>query len=108
MRRIAADWLPTDIVRRTKLGFRAPLAALLRGELRPLLLDTLSVSALDRGGLFDARAVRLLTDDHLSGRRDTSRKLWALLTYQLWYQALPTHTPSPACLDLTEEPHRAP
>ncbi|GHH51396.1 MULTISPECIES: asparagine synthase (glutamine-hydrolyzing) [Streptomyces] len=108
LRRVAADWLPTDIVRRTKLGFRAPLAALLRHELRPLLLDTLSSSALDRGGLFDARAVRLLTDDHLSGRRDTSRKLWALLTYQLWYQALPTHTPSPACLDLTEEPHRAP
>ncbi|MFF3485334.1 asparagine synthase (glutamine-hydrolyzing) [Streptomyces sp. NPDC002701] len=108
LRRVAADWLPTDIVRRTKLGFRAPLAALLRGELRTLLLDTLAAPALDRGGLFDARAVRLLADDHLSGRRDTSRKLWALLTYQLWYQALPTHTPSPVCLDLTEEPHRAP
>ncbi|MFE7278034.1 asparagine synthase (glutamine-hydrolyzing) [Streptomyces sp. NPDC057623] len=110
LRRIAAGWLPPDIVRRTKLGFRAPLAALLRDELRPLLLDTLSASALDRGGVFDAGAVRKLTDDHLAGRRDTSRKLWALLTYQLWYQSLPTlaASPSPACLDLTEEPHRAP
>ncbi|MCD7443020.1 asparagine synthase (glutamine-hydrolyzing) [Streptomyces lincolnensis] len=108
LRRVAADWLPEDIVRRTKLGFRAPLAALLRGELRPLLLDTLSASALDRGGLFDAGAVRVLADDHLSGRRDTSRKLWALLTYQLWSQALTVHSPSPDCLDLTEEPHRAP
>lgn len=110
LRRIAADWLPGDIVRRTKLGFRAPLAALLREELRPLLLDTLSASALDRGGLFDASAVRRLADDHVSGRRDTSRKLWALLTYQLWYQALPAHAPAtaPACLDLTEEPRHAP
>ncbi|MFJ9633979.1 asparagine synthase (glutamine-hydrolyzing) [Streptomyces sp. NPDC101175] len=108
LRRVAADWLPTDIVRRTKLGFRAPLAALLRHELRPLLLDTLSAPALDRGGLFGARAVQLLVDDHLSGRRDTSRKLWALLTYQLWYQTLSTHTLSPACLDLTEESRRAP
>ncbi|MET7571740.1 asparagine synthase (glutamine-hydrolyzing) [Streptomyces sp. NPDC005492] len=108
LRRMAADWLPTDIVRRTKLGFRAPLAALLRDELRPLLLDTLSPAALDRGGLFDAQAVKLLTDDHLSGRRDTSRKLWALLAYQLWHQTLSTPTPAPACLDLTEESHRAP
>ncbi|WP_256725439.1 asparagine synthase (glutamine-hydrolyzing) [Streptomyces sp. IMTB 2501] len=102
LRRVAANWLPREIVQRTKLGFRAPVAALLRGELRPLLLDTLSAPALDRGGLFDARAVGRLADDHLGGRRDTSRKLWALLTYQLWFQtltsassaSLPTSLPS--------------
>ena len=64
------------------------MAALLRGELRPLLLDTLSPSSLRRGGLFDTGAVRLLIDDHLGGRRDTSRKLWALLVYQLWFESL--------------------
>ncbi|GAA2273490.1 asparagine synthase (glutamine-hydrolyzing) [Streptomyces atrovirens] len=88
LRRIAADWLPPAVVRRTKLGFRAPMAALLRGELRPLLLDTLSTASLRRGGLFDTGAVRLLIDDHLGGRRDTSRKLWALLVYQLWAESL--------------------
>ncbi|EFG04765.1 Moenomycin biosynthesis protein MoeF5 (plasmid) [Streptomyces clavuligerus] len=86
LRRIAAPWLPRRTVRRTKLGFRAPLARLLREELRPLLLDTLAAPALERGGLLDPAAVRALTDDHLSGRRDTSRALWALLTYQLWYE----------------------
>jgi asparagine synthase (glutamine-hydrolysing) len=99
LRRVAADWLPPAVVRRTKLGFRAPMAALLRGELRPLLLDTLSTAALRRGGLFDAGAVRLLVDDHLGGRRDTSRKLWALLVYQLWAENLtarPRSSESPA------------
>ncbi|MFF9216674.1 asparagine synthase (glutamine-hydrolyzing) [Streptomyces viridosporus] len=88
LRQVAADWLPPSVVQRTKLGFRAPVAALLRGELRPLLLDTLSPSSLRRGGLFDTGAVRLLIDDHLGGRRDTSRKLWALLVYQLWFESL--------------------
>ncbi|MFH9573833.1 asparagine synthase (glutamine-hydrolyzing) [Streptomyces sp. NPDC017454] len=99
LRRIAADWLPPAVVRRTKLGFRAPMAALLRGELRPLLLDTLSTASLRRGGLFDTGAVRLLIDDHLGGRRDTSRKLWALLVYQLWSENLtarPRASESPA------------
>nr|ABJ90157.1 MoeF5 [Streptomyces viridosporus ATCC 14672] len=88
LRQVAAGWLPPSVVQRTKLGFRAPVAALLRGELRPLLLDTLSPSSLRRGGLFDTGAVRLLIDDHLGGRRDTSRKLWALLVYQLWFESL--------------------
>ncbi|MFI9600047.1 asparagine synthase (glutamine-hydrolyzing) [Streptomyces sp. NPDC052043] len=100
LREVAAGWLPPTVVRRTKLGFRAPLAALLRGELRPLLLDTLSGAALRRGGLFDAQAVQKLTDDHLTGRREVSRKLWALLVYQLWFENLTAgrHTStSPAC-----------
>ncbi|MET9296215.1 asparagine synthase-related protein [Streptomyces sp. NPDC003077] len=95
LRRVAAGWLPREIVQRTKLGFRAPIGALLRAELRPLLLDTLSAPALDRGGLFDARAVGRLVDDHLSGRRDTSRRLWALLTYQLWFQNLTAGSVAP-------------
>ncbi|MFB7598168.1 asparagine synthase (glutamine-hydrolyzing) [Streptomyces sp. NPDC056160] len=106
LRQVAADWLPKDIVHRTKLGFRAPLASLLREELRPLLLDTLAPSALRRDGLFDAQAVRRLTDDHLRGGHDTSRKLWALLAYQLWYRDLTSS--SPAHLALPEETHRAP
>ncbi|MFF3716408.1 asparagine synthase (glutamine-hydrolyzing) [Streptomyces prasinus] len=99
LRRVAAGWLPPSVVRRTKLGFRAPMAALLRGELRPLLLDTLSTAALRRGGLFDPGAVRLLIDDHIGGRRDTSRKLWTLLVYQLWFESLtarPRASESPA------------
>ncbi|GLF92731.1 asparagine synthase (glutamine-hydrolyzing) [Streptomyces yaizuensis] len=110
LRRVARPWLPRATVRRTKQGFRAPLARLLRQELRPLLLDTLAAPALERGGLFDPVAVRALTDDHLSGRRDTSRGLWALLTYQLWYEG-PGRAARPARphpLALPEEIHRAP
>ncbi|WP_336320218.1 asparagine synthase (glutamine-hydrolyzing) [Streptomyces lavendofoliae] len=107
LRRAAAPWLPRGTVRRTKLGFRAPVAALLRGELRTLLRDTLAPAALDRGGLFDPRAVRVLLDDHLSGRRDTSRGLWALLCYQLWSDGLPAACRTPAPVAPTEEMRRA-
>ncbi|GAB3110379.1 asparagine synthase (glutamine-hydrolyzing) [Streptomyces calidiresistens] len=108
LREVAAEWLPRSIVRRTKLGFRVPLADLLRGELRQLLGDTLSPTALRAGGLFDAGAVGLLIEDHLTGRRDTSGKLWALLVHQLWLGNLTTGRRAinvPARPALTRETH---
>ncbi|MDX3852340.1 asparagine synthase (glutamine-hydrolyzing) [Streptomyces sp. AK02-01A] len=86
LRRVAADWLPRRTVRQTKLGFRTPLAELLRGALRPVLVESLAPSALAAGGMFDPVAVRGLVDAHLTRRKDNSRRLWALLCYQLWYE----------------------
>ncbi|MFC5144781.1 asparagine synthase (glutamine-hydrolyzing) [Streptomyces aureoversilis] len=93
LRRTAAGYLPPQIVRRRKLGFRAPVATLLSGRLRPVLLEVLSPDRLDRHGLFEPSAVRRLVDDHLASRRDNSARLWALLCFQFWHDAVlrPVH-----------------
>lgn len=90
LRRVAARWLPPQTVRRTKLGFRAPVGELLRGPLRPLLRETLTPRDLAAGGILDPVAVRTLVDDHLAGTRDHARRIWALLCFQLWYAELRT------------------
>lgn len=93
LRRLAGRWLPEQVARRTKQGFRVPLAALLRQELRPLLTDALSPAQLRASGVFDQQQVRTLLAEHFDGRREHSRALWALLCFQLWQANVTAATP---------------
>ncbi|WP_063763658.1 asparagine synthase (glutamine-hydrolyzing) [Actinoplanes subtropicus] len=89
LRRIAARMLPAATAYGVKTGFRAPIGTLLLRELRPLLLETLAPRRLEQHGLFRPEAVQGLVGQHLDGRADHSRKLWALLCFQLWQDAEP-------------------
>ena len=79
--------LPDSIVNRPKKGFNMPVAKWFRNQLKPLLQDTLSESAIKRSGVFRYEAVQQLIDDHLNARRDNRKSLWTLLVFQLWYDA---------------------
>jgi asparagine synthase (glutamine-hydrolysing) len=86
LRRLMRDRLPPDILSRPKMGFGVPVGEWLRGELRPLLEDTvLSSRALARG-YFRPAAVRALVDEHTSRRADRTSHVWALLMLELWFQ----------------------
>jgi asparagine synthase (glutamine-hydrolysing) len=70
------------------MGFGVPVGEWLRGELRPLLEDTvLSSKALQRG-YFQPDAVRALVDEHVSRRVDRPAHVWALLMLELWFREL--------------------
>ena len=71
--------VPEEILRRPKKGFGIPVAAWLRGPLRAIAEEALSVET-----VFEPRAVRALLDRHLSGRADLRKPLWTLLMFQLW------------------------
>jgi asparagine synthase (glutamine-hydrolysing) len=83
LKKAIEDLLPAQILKRKKHGFGVPLGTWFRGELRPMVEDTL----LDRprlGGRLDVAAIRRLFDDHLAGRADRGHQLWTLLTLELW------------------------
>ncbi len=87
LRRLMRDQLPAEILSRPKMGFGVPVGEWLRGDLRPLLDDTvLSSRALARG-YFTPGAVRSLVDDHVSARVDRTAQVWALLMLELWFRA---------------------
>ena len=86
LKKAFADLLPQEILRRGKRGFQIPVAAWLRGRLRPLMEDMLSAGRLQRQGIFNPRAVQTLMRRHLSGEADLRRPLWNLLVWQLWLQ----------------------
>jgi asparagine synthase (glutamine-hydrolysing) len=77
------DLLPPSILRRGKQGFGVPLGAWFRGELRPMVEDTLGANPL-LGRRLRRQAVCAIVDEHLSGRVDRGHQLWTLLTLELW------------------------
>jgi asparagine synthase (glutamine-hydrolysing) len=82
---IAREYLPDDIVDRRKHGFGVPLGAWMRRSIDFVCETLLSREAVARG-LFDQRAIELLIDEHLEGRRDHAQRLWALMTLEWWHR----------------------
>jgi asparagine synthase (glutamine-hydrolysing) len=80
-----ARHLPSELFRRPKMGFSAPIPAWLRGDLYELLTDTLLGSTSRSRGIVDAGTVERLISEHRSGIEHT-RGLWTLLMLELWYQ----------------------
>ena len=80
-------WVPDHVLDRPKMGFNVPLSEWFRGRLRTLpsevLLDPISLGR----GMFREQAIEALIADHLAGRADNSRKLWALLQLELWFRS---------------------
>ena len=83
LKKALEDLLPPGILARKKHGFGVPLGAWFRGELRPLVEDTL-LDGPRLGGRLDGAAIRRIFDDHVSGRGDRGHQLWTLLTLELW------------------------
>lgn len=101
LRRLMRDRLPPDVLTRPKMGFGVPVGDWLRGELRPLLHDTVLSSRSLARGLFRPAEVRAIADAHLAARADHTPRLWALLMLELWFQAFvdqapPAPAPCPA------------
>ena len=85
MKKAVEPLVPDSILNAEKRGFSMPLAAWLRGELRPMVRDLLSADNIRRQGFFQPEAVRRLIDEHWAGRVDHHRKIWALLVFSLWF-----------------------
>jgi asparagine synthase (glutamine-hydrolysing) len=86
LRRLMRDRLPPAILTRPKMGFGVPVGDWLRGELRPLLEDTLLSSRAAQRGYFRPSAVQALVDEHVSRRADRTSHIWGLLMLELWFR----------------------
>jgi asparagine synthase (glutamine-hydrolysing) len=84
LKRLLAQYVPTDLFERPKMGFGIPLDAWFRGQLKHLLSDYLSTARLKAEGLFDPAVVEEKLHDHLSGKADHNRRLWSLLMWEMW------------------------
>ncbi len=86
LRKALGDLLPREILYRRKRGFSIPHSRWLRGELRPMLRETLSSARVYQRGLLNRKAVERLMDEHDSGRIDHGLRLWNLLWLELWFR----------------------
>jgi asparagine synthase (glutamine-hydrolysing) len=86
LKKVAARWLPRQIIRRKKQGFPIPLSAWFRNEARPFVRDLLAPVTIRRRGLFNPQVVQTLIEQNESRRIDAGPLLWALINVELWYR----------------------
>jgi len=75
---------PAALFERPKAGFAVPVGEWLKTSLRPWAEALLDPRRMAEEGYFDAGAVSRRWQQHLSGRRDSTAALWAVLMFQAW------------------------
>lgn len=86
LRKLLAEHIPSDLFERPKAGFSVPLGEWLRGPLKSWAEDLLFSSHSSVNGLIDVTMVNRIWIEHLSGRRDWSRRLWIMLMLMAWQE----------------------
>jgi len=85
LKALARRHLPASVIDRPKMGFAIPIGAWFKGELQPMVRDTLLSQRARQRGLFDPARVERMISDHTSGRESHGFRLWALLCLELWF-----------------------
>ncbi|HKC46283.1 MAG TPA: asparagine synthase (glutamine-hydrolyzing) [Gemmatimonadales bacterium] len=86
LRAIARKALPASIARRPKIGFTAPVAALIKGELKEEVEALLGREHVRRQGLFDEDYVGRLLEEHFGNRHNRYKQIWVLFMLQKWLE----------------------
>ena len=86
LRQVLNRHVPRELIDRPKAGFGIPVGQWLRGPLRPWAENLLDQNLLSAEGYFYPTPIRKKWADHLSGRRDHTASLWAVLMFQAWLQ----------------------
>ena len=97
LRKAMEPYLPHNVLWRSKTGFGAPLRHWLRGDLRPIVDDVLSVRALEQRGLFDPGAVSRLVQLNDERRVDATYTIFSMICIELWCRMF-VDQPSPTPL----------
>src|SRR5713226_6119827 len=84
LKSLLASKLQRRLRRTGKEGLDIPIHRWLRGPLRELLLDTLSLDRVKRAGLLSADSVASLLTGHLDRKINAGYHLWGLLILGLW------------------------
>ena len=85
-REAAAKYLPKLTADREKLGFPVPIRVWMREDrdFIEMLRSAFSSEAAER--YFHTEELQKLLDDHISGKRDYSRKIWTVYAFLAWYR----------------------
>jgi asparagine synthase (glutamine-hydrolysing) len=85
LKKVLRKLLPSENLKRRKMGFGVPVGHWFRGKMQPFLREVLLSEKALRRGLFQPDEVRHLIELHVRGERDYSQQLWTLLMLELWF-----------------------
>src|SRR6266850_802217 len=86
LREAGKQLIPGRILKRPKVGFRVPINQWFRGKMRDYLVDHLQSASSSTRAYYDARALDQVLTEHLNGRQNHEKLLWALLNLEVWHR----------------------
>ena len=86
LREAGKQLIPERILARPKVGFRVPVNEWFRGEMREYLVDHLQGGSSMTRPYYDARVLDQVLAEHLNGRQNHEKLLWALLNLEIWHR----------------------
>ncbi|HHY73495.1 MAG TPA: asparagine synthase (glutamine-hydrolyzing) [Bacillus bacterium] len=84
LRKAAEGIVPDHVLNRKKLGFPVPLRHWLKDEIYDWAVHLIHSSATDY--LFHKQEVLKLLEQHVTNKKDNSRKIWTILVFMIWHQ----------------------
>jgi asparagine synthase (glutamine-hydrolysing) len=85
-RQSIAGFVPREILERPKRGFEAPIDRWFRGEMSSYVRENLLSPGSACRAFFEQREIDALLREHVAGRRDRQRQLYALLVFEVWHR----------------------
>jgi asparagine synthase (glutamine-hydrolysing) len=86
LKQLAHKYLPVDIMNRPKMGFGIPFGNWLKGNLKPLLLETVSEENLAKQNVLNKKHVLDLLDKYLTGNSTDDWQVWLIFIFMLWWK----------------------
>jgi asparagine synthase (glutamine-hydrolysing) len=86
LRQAGRSLIPDAILDRPKVGFRVPVNKWFQGPMRGYLQDHLQGSDSKTRGYFDPQVLGRVVSDHIAGKQNHEKLLWALLNLEIWHR----------------------
>jgi asparagine synthase (glutamine-hydrolysing) len=86
LRQVLYKYVPRQLIERPKAGFGIHVGQWLRGPLREWAETLLDAVRIEREGFFQPAPIRKAWTEHLSGQRNWTPRLWAVLMFQTWLE----------------------
>jgi asparagine synthase (glutamine-hydrolysing) len=86
LREAGRSLIPDAILDRPKVGFRVPVNKWFQGPMRGYLQDHLQGSGSKTRGYYDPQVLDRVLGDHIEGKQNHEKLLWALLNLEIWHR----------------------
>jgi asparagine synthase (glutamine-hydrolysing) len=86
LRKVAARYLPADILKPRKQGFTIPMGAWLRGDLGGWAESLFTSNTFQQRGIFHPEKVLELLRLHQSGKFELGHRIWSLIVLEMWFR----------------------
>jgi asparagine synthase (glutamine-hydrolysing) len=86
LRQAGKRLIPKRILERPKVGFRVPVNQWFRGRIREFLFDHLGNGTSLTRSYYDGKVLDRTLADHMKGRQNHEKLIWALLNLEIWHR----------------------